>query len=78
MVTASERTMHAVGVKLGSSLCCKWPLSTAGPLGTMLRNSRRPHLRLHYTYDAFRSCFFTFKTTTFASIEEDNGEAVGC
>lgn len=44
----------------------------------MLRNSRRPHLRLHYTYDAFRSCFFTFKTTTFASIEEDNGEAVGC
>ena len=43
----------------------------------MLRNSRRPHFRLHYTFEKFRSSFFTFKTTAFVSVEEDNGRSKG-
>ena len=48
----------------------------AGPLGTIIRTSKRLHMRLHYTLMDNRVCYFTFKTVNFSSMEEDRGVCV--
>ena len=45
-----------------------------GPLGTIIRSSKRLYLRLYYTLMDDKQCYFTFKTVKFTSMEEDRGE----
>ena len=42
-----------------------------GPLGSIIRSSKRLHLRLYYTLMDERQCYFTFRTVNFTSLEED-------
>ena len=45
----------------------------AGSLGTLLRSSKRLHMRIYYSLVEDLTCYFTFKTVNFTSIEDDKG-----
>ena len=45
--------------------------ASPGPLGSIIRSSKRLHLRLYYTLMDERQCYFTFRTVNFTSLEED-------
>jgi len=45
-----------------------------GPLGMLLRSSKRIHMRIYYTLIDGKTCYFTFKTMNFTSMDEDKGQ----
>jgi hypothetical protein len=62
--------------------CIRVPLErieriTIGPIGTILRSSRRLHLRLKYTLFPGCTCYFTFRSISCHSIEEDKLTLLG-
>jgi len=48
--------------------------NTLGPLGMLLRSSKRIHMRIYYTLIDGKTCYFTFKTMNFTSMDEDKGQ----
>ena len=44
-----------------------------GPLGMLLRSSKRLYMRIFYTLMEDKTCYFTLRTMKFTTMDEDKG-----
>ena len=44
-----------------------------GPLGMLLRSSKRLYMRIFYTLMEGKTCYFTLRTMNFTTMDEDKG-----
>ena len=49
------------------TVCC------VGPLGMLLRSSKRLYMRIFYTLMEDKTCYFTLRTMNFTTMDEDKG-----
>ena len=58
---------------LGHAARVLYTVCFVGPLGMLLRSSKRLYMRIFYTLMEDKTCYFTLRTMNFTTMDEDKG-----